>query len=180
LRAELLAEKRDAGAHRAGAGLVETSSQPCPSSIMRSSASVSRTCCTPASDRPHSTLAAGTPTRSTIFSMRAGKPGNTTPALRPDAFQASRRASTRATDQPRHLARHGQAREPAADHAHIHVEVEIERCPGGRQSSHAGIPGRAEFRLNVPLHLASQPGQPGRVRIWRGQAPPSSLLRAEP
>jgi len=38
-------------------------------------------------------VAPGEYTRSTIFSMRAGKPGNTTPALRPDAFQASRQGS---------------------------------------------------------------------------------------
>ena len=56
---------------------------------------------TPASERAHSSLARGRPTRSTIASIRSANPGETDPPLRPDAPAATRCASSTPTDQPR-------------------------------------------------------------------------------
>ena len=49
----------------------------------------------------HNSLARGRPTRSTIASIRSAKPGDTNPALRPEAPLATLFASSTATDQPR-------------------------------------------------------------------------------
>ena len=75
-----------------------------------------------------------------MSSICSPKPGSTKPVLRPDAAQATRPASSTATDQPRcaiSRAAVSPAR-PGADHADIDVEIEIQ--PRALRRSQPGSP----------------------------------------
>ena len=92
-----------------------------------------RTYSKPVSDSAHSALARSSPTRSTMVSGSAPNPGSTKPVLRPDAFQATRRASSTTTDQPRRTISRAAVRpgKPCADDTDIDVEIDVS-LPRGR------------------------------------------------
>ena len=117
-----------------------------------------RTYSTPSSDSAHSSFVCSRPQRSRTLCTSCEKPGTTKPVLRPDAFQAMRRASSSATERPRRPISSAvvKSRQPTADHADIDIEIEGQRRPAPRRSCRRGIPAGAVLEFRCCVHMASQ------------------------
>ena len=118
-------------------------------------------------DSAHSALAWSRPTRATTRPSAAAKPGSTKPVLRPDAFQATRRASSTTTDQPRRATSRAVVRpaSPAADHADIDVDVGQRRPALGHRHRGVAVPARCVGRPPGRVHDTTIPDASGSGRL---------------